>query len=121
MIVLELREVEIDFCNACSGIWLDSGELELLLADAQKAKDLLNSFTADSACTEKKRKCPICRKKMLKVIVGESRPTLLIDKCPKGDGLWFDAGELHEIFDRAQFDQENKIKQLLNDIFRQEN
>ena len=119
MIVLELREVEIDFCSGCSGIWLDSGELEMLLSDGQKAQELLNSFAVDPECAEKKRRCPICGKKMLKVIVGESEPTVLIDKCPGGDGLWFGGGELHDIFDRAQFDEENKIKELLNDMFSQ--
>ncbi len=31
MIVLELDEVEIDHCISCGGIWLDAGELELLI------------------------------------------------------------------------------------------
>ena len=33
MIVMELNEVEIDHCLSCSGIWLDAGELELLLEE----------------------------------------------------------------------------------------
>ena len=117
MITLELNEVEIDYCIVCHGIWLDAGELELLLGEPQKAKTLLNSFKVDTRATEKKRKCPICDKKMQKVVVGSSRPTLLIDKCRRGDGLWFDKGELHEIFERAQLDKDNKIKQLLTDMF----
>ena len=28
MVILELNQVEIDYCTACKGIWLDSGELE---------------------------------------------------------------------------------------------
>lgn len=120
MIVLELRDIEIDFCIACKGIWLDAGELEQLLDDTQKAKYLIDSFNPDPACTESKRKCPICDKKMEKVVVGLSKPELLIDKCPKGDGLWFDAGELNEITDRASLDEGNKIKQLLKDMFSQE-
>jgi Zn-finger nucleic acid-binding protein len=44
---------------------------------------------------------------------------LLIDKCRKGDGLWFDKDELHDIFDRAELDEDNKIQKLLNDIFGQ--
>lgn len=75
---------------------------------------------SDPNCVEFKRKCPICGKKMQKVLVGESKPVLVIDKCPKGDGLWFDANELHEIVDRAKLDEENKIKQLLSDMFSQE-
>ena len=119
MITLELNEVEIDYCTVCNGIWLDAGELELLLGELEKAGKLLNSFRIDSMSTEKIRKCPICDKKMQKVIVGSDKPILLIDKCRKGDGLWFDKGELKDIFDRAQLDKENKIQKLLTDIFNQ--
>ena len=117
MITLELREVEIDYCIDCGGIWLDAGELELLLGEPEKAAQLLDSFKIDSKATEKTRKCPICSKKMQKVIVGPSKPTLLIDKCRRADGLWFDKGELEDIFERAHLDQDNKIQKLLTDMF----
>ncbi len=117
MITLELQGVEIDYCTDCNGIWLDAGELELLLGEPEKAKQLLGSFKIYSNSTEKIRKCPICDKKMKKVIVGPSKPTLLIDKCRKGDGLWFDKGELPRIFERAELDKDNKIQKLLTDMF----
>lgn len=117
MIVLELEEVEVDYCTQCAGIWLDAGELELLLEDAQKAKELLESFkTAKS--DEKKRKCPICRKTMEKVLVGQGdeRPEL-IDRCPRQHGLWFDRGELQNILTMGQFDDAGRIRRLLGDLF----
>jgi Zn-finger nucleic acid-binding protein len=117
MITLELADVEIDHCVDCGGIWLDAGELELLLGQPEKARQLLDSFKIDSKSTEKPRKCPICDKKMQKIIVGPSKPTLLIDKCRRGDGLWFDKGELQDIFNRAQLDKDNKIQELLADMF----
>lgn len=117
MITLELEDVEVDYCTDCGGIWLDAGELELLLGEPQKATQLLGSFKVDSQCTEKIRKCPICDKKMQKITVGSSTPVLLIDKCRRGDGLWFDRGELNDICDRAQLDEDDKIQKLLNDMF----
>jgi len=117
MITLELAEVEIDHCIDCGGIWLDAGELELLLGEPEKARNLLNSFQVDTVTGEKPRKCPICDRKMQKIIVGESKPPLLIDKCRKGDGLWFDKGELQNICGRAQLDKDNKIQKLLADMF----
>ena len=117
MIVLELAEVEVDYCTDCGGIWLDAGELELLLGNSQHAKQLLNSFKIDSSSTEKKRKCPICMKKMQKIDVGPSTPPILIDKCTRGDGLWFDHGELQEVLDKAELDKDSKIQKLLADIF----
>jgi len=117
MITLELKDVEIDYCTDCGGIWLDAGELEMLLDDRQHAEKLLKSFKVDANSTEKPRKCPICLKKMQKIIVGQDTPTILIDRCRKGDGLWFDKGELQDIFNRAQLDKDSKIQKLLADIF----
>jgi len=119
MITLELADVEVDHCTDCGGIWLDAGELEQLLGEHEKAEQLLNSFKVDHSSSEKPRKCPICDKKMQKIVVGSSQPTLLIDKCRRGDGLWFDKGELHDIVDRAQLDKDNKISKLLADMFGQ--
>jgi hypothetical protein len=117
MITLELAEVEADYCTECKGIWLDAGELEMLLEDGGKTKTLLSSFNNAPKTGEKQRKCPICDKKMEKIEVGKGKPTLLLDRCVKGDGLWFDKGELDEIIERAELDEDNKIKQLLADMF----
>ena len=117
MITLELEDVEIDYCPDCGGIWLDAGELELLLGEPQKVKQLLNSFKIESQTDERIRPCPICDKKMHKIKVGTSTPILLIDKCRRGVGLWFDRGELRDICDKAQLDEDNKIRKLLNDMF----
>ena len=35
----------------------------------------------------------------------------------KGDGLWFDSGELNNIIARAKLDEGNKIKKVLADMF----
>jgi Zn-finger nucleic acid-binding protein len=93
---------------------------ELLLGNPEQAEKLLNSFKIDTACPEKPRKCPICRKKMQKITVGLSAPPLLLDKCRRGDGLWFDKGELQDILSRAQLDRDSKIQRLLAEIFGQE-
>lgn len=117
MITLEFEDVEIDYCTYCDSIWLDAGELELLLNEPDRAKGLLDSFRIDSESDERIRKCPICDKKMQKIVVGSSKPVLLIDKCRKGDGLWLDKGELQNIFDRAELDKNNKIQKLLSNMF----
>ena len=117
MITLELAEVEIDYCTDCGGIWLDAGELEILLGDSGQAKIFLNSFKIDAYCRETRRKCPICMKKMQKIIVGTSKPFLTLDKCTKAEGLWFDKGELQDVLSRAKLDKDSKIQKLLGDIF----
>ncbi|MBN1506687.1 MAG: zf-TFIIB domain-containing protein [Sedimentisphaerales bacterium] len=117
MITLELGDVEVDHCTNCGGIWLDSGELELLLDHPAQAQRLLGSFQETAVPTEQGRKCPICDRKMAKVSVGQGAPSLLIDKCPRSDGLWFDKGELQDILARAELDDDNRIQRLLADIF----
>lgn len=78
MIVLELNEVEIDFCISCKGIWLDSGELELLLEDNANLENS-NLLIPANNVTEKKKKCPICYKKMEKFEIGLKKKFLLIN------------------------------------------
>jgi len=114
---MELSDVEIDHCVSCGGIWLDAGELELLLQDSQTAAELINTFQKGQKSKEESRRCPICDNKMDKIIVGNSTSPLLIDRCPKGEGLWFDKGELQNIFDKAHLDKENKIQKMLADMF----
>lgn len=117
MVTLELRDVEIDNCLSCGGIWLDKGELEFLIEDAEKAAQLLAGFQAAPLAKEKKRPCAICDRKMDKVHVGSEKAPLLIDRCPKHHGLWFDQGELDAILAEAALDPENKIRELLADMF----
>ena len=113
---MELAEVEIDHCLACAGIWLDGGELEMLLADPQQAAAVIDSFRPTKT-TEKARKCPICLKKMQKVAAAAQEHTILLDRCTSGDGLWFDKGELNDIAAFASLDEDNKIVKLLADMF----
>lgn len=117
MITLELANVEIDHCVNCGGVWLDTGEIELLMDDPLKAKHLLASFREDSTTAEQPRRCPICKKKMAKIVVERSNPPLRIDKCRRADGLWFDKGELQDILDRGELDKESRIQRLLADMF----
>ncbi len=100
MIVVEHEKIEIDHCLKCSGVWFDSGELELL-GSMLKAEGASLSYTElliprKAEAAEVRRKCPICGRRMRKVWLGQ-KPKVLIDSCPEGDGLWFDSGELHHV------------------------
>ncbi|MGI6394283.1 MAG: zf-TFIIB domain-containing protein [bacterium] len=119
MAVLELEGVEIDYCFDCGGIWLDAGELELLLGSSEKSKEVLSSFQdIDKLSKEKKRPCPICDSLMKKVAVKIQDNETVIDKCPKEHGLWFDKGELYQIVNcSVSSSNENKVLTFLRDIF----
>ncbi len=116
MVILELNQVEVDYCTNCYGIWLDDGELELLMADSEEKMKLLGSFVVDKKNKEKKIKCPICLKKMDKVLCGtENKVTL--DKCKRHHGIWFNKGELESVVEMGGLDKQDKIINLLNEMF----
>ena len=117
MIVMELDQVEIDYCLGCRGIWLDGDELEILLDGAQRKAEFLDSFQTDKHTKEPRRKCPICMKKMRKVLVAEGKRKVLIDRCRKGHGLWLDKGELEEIISIQASGETPEILDLLKDMF----
>ncbi len=97
MLVVEYAQIEIDYCSDC-GIWLDSGELELILEHegVGTADGGTPPAPSDGDRDDKPIKCPVCRTKMQKGRYDElARP--VIDRCPKKHGIWFDCGELKEI------------------------
>lgn len=98
-IAVEREQVEVDYCIACRGLWFDRGELELLAErlGLQISPATLMSRPA-STTTEKARRCPRCDKKMEKIELAGAR-VVVVDKCPSGEGIWFDARELGTLLD----------------------
>ena len=97
MIIVEQSNIELDYCTGCQGVWFDSGELELLLESSglEGSSPFLGTVlnVAEASSSEKKRKCPICRRKMKKVFIDEGGE-ILVDICRDGHGIWFDGGEV---------------------------
>jgi Zn-finger nucleic acid-binding protein len=124
MIVLELQQVEVDHCLTCGGIWLDGGELELLLGDSAQLVGLFQPVDVkEKTCGEPAervepiRRCPICLKKMQKVAADSADKSVIIDRCSKSHGLWFDKNELPQVLAAGNLDKEQKIIKLLSEIF----
>ena len=116
MVVLELEQVEVDYCTNCEGIWLDAGELELLLETDEERSRIINLFVEAGSHKEKSYDCPICGKRMLKFNIGE-REKVTVDKCKKNHGIWFDKGELRKVLEYGSDNKENKIINLLKEMF----
>ncbi len=112
MMILELHQVEIDFCDECEGIWLDGGELEMLLSMAESFIKL----TPAENTKESPRKCPICSTKMSKVNFDTGSTPVLLDKCPDGHGIWFDSGELKTVVKNAG-GKNHPVVKLLDEMF----
>ncbi|MDT8394139.1 MAG: zf-TFIIB domain-containing protein [Bacteroidales bacterium] len=114
MLVLELAGVEIDYCPLTHGIWLDAGELEALFDDRETADQFLASFRPDKDCREKKVRCPICYRKMEKVLTAGG---VVIDSCQQKHGLWFDEGELIQVLKAGHEGAESRVADLLKNMF----
>ena len=88
MVILEYQGVELDHCVACGGVWLDAGELGLLLSGAPEAPAALTLTGAKPG----QRRCPRCPQRLETGPLPGSR--VEVDACPARHGLWLDRGEL---------------------------
>jgi Zn-finger nucleic acid-binding protein len=100
MIIVEHHRIELDYCTQCGGVWFDTTELELFLEAANLPG---RDFTPEAILqlpevkeTPRGKKCPLCHRKMKAVNVGN--PPIVIDVCKRGQGLWFDGGEVQQLF-----------------------
>jgi uncharacterized protein len=120
MVVLELEQVEIDYCLACFGIWLDSGELELIVNRPLSVQELFLSKAAGRHNKRGTRKCPICRRRMEITEIGAPK-SIQIDHCPHDHGFWFDRGELEEIIGILAGGAHSRVADLLQHMFHDNN
>ena len=119
MLVLELDQVEVDHCTACGGVWLDAEEMDLLLEGSEGREEIRRRIVRDDASDEKKRRCPICSKKMEKArITREGKDIhVLIDRCSRGHGTWLDWGELEQVVSLSSFPEAHHIHRFLKAMF----
>ncbi|MHB8971907.1 MAG: TFIIB-type zinc ribbon-containing protein [Pirellulaceae bacterium] len=96
MIIVEFGNVELDTCVRCRGLWFDAQELGQLfeLAGVSQRIGELELQLDRLPHAGPRRMCPRCRGRLEPVRAPSSSGELLLDECPRGDGLWFDKGEL---------------------------
>jgi len=96
MLLLHFKEVEVDYCERCGGIWLDDGELQALMqtTGSNSTDPLLRRLNPDEAYSNVTRRlCPRCDARLQEFTLRG----LALDRCPRGHGLWFDADELQQL------------------------
>lgn len=99
LVAIEYRDVEVDYCPDCAGIWLDEGELELLFGERPMAEHFLAAGQT-IPLQEKPRRCPLCGRRMIKHTTDGPEPVTW-DACPRGEGMWLDKGELHALLEHG--------------------
>ena len=126
MIIVEHERIELDYCTTCLGVWFDAGELSLMLESMDLEVGELNiadiMTLPEKGVSEEKRRCPVCRRKMKKTAIGHD-PEVVIDVCPRGEGMWFDGGEvglvIKQRLDRttAKSGAQDRVVNFLGEVF----
>ena len=97
LLIATFRDVEVDYCDHCRGVWLDAGELETLMRiTGATVTDPLAEFhqRVVTSAQRSRHLCPRCDQRLEEIAVNE---TLQLDRCPRGHGLWFDHDELQQL------------------------
>lgn len=99
------KNVVVDVCTHCSGVWFDSGELQVFLRELVKRPDIAPKKTnlfeplevrrIDRSAAEI-RLCPKCEL-VMKTINYAYDSNVFIDKCPQCEGIWTDGGEVRQL------------------------
>lgn len=97
--------VSINTCDNCGGNWLDKGEIvhinetrevTFTAEDHQKLKEAGQTVTKKNIQRDNPIQCPRCNVPMETLNYAYSTG-VMVDHCPKCDGLWLDKGELETI------------------------
>jgi len=91
----KVEDVEIDYCQKCGGMWLDSGEIRQL---AEKSDDALvelrelvqRDAPAQPTPSTVDNPCPACEGKLTVACLG----VVNIERCSACHGIFLDRGEL---------------------------
>ena len=117
MVAYEFEGVEIDRCLKCGGTWLDGGELEQICLLAEVEFGPLAAAIGQAAGTKnRQRRCPRCTKAMDTISVGPEKPVQL-ERCPYGDGLWLDRGEMWRLISAYHDGEAGAVARFLADLF----
>ncbi len=103
---VDLLSVPVTGCTNCGGFLADYNEAENIIADpASKSGDLKGEQEALGPDAEKELlgMCPNCDSKFEHVILDFelTKGKVHLDQCTGCNGIWFDKGELREIFELA--------------------
>jgi uncharacterized protein len=88
-------DVEVDYCDACGGMWLDSGEIRQLAEKSESALEELRELVqkgapTDAAPSTVDSPCPACGGKLTVACLG----IVNLERCSACHGIFLDRGEL---------------------------
>ena len=101
------RDIEIDRCTHCKGLWFQPDELRALRDDIWMADYILDQ--GDVKTGKKYNQivaihCPHCNSDM-KQEFDEEQPHIIYETCPEGHGTFLDAGEFTDLVKKTFWDR----------------
>ncbi len=113
MVIVEVEGVELDACPSKHGLWFDKQEIGQLyhLAGAPEGLEHLEEQLHAQADQRRRRRCPRCRAPM-ELVVGPDDESVVLDRCRRGHGLWFDRGEVEALLTASLGEDDAPLRRI---------
>src|SRR5262245_4905420 len=95
-LTFSIREIEVDRCRTCGGIWFDEKELVQLLSVSPQELTPLRDGVKQEDLDSKRGQCPRDMKPLLRVF-SAINPAIIVDTCTQCRGIWLDSGEFNSL------------------------
>jgi Zn-finger nucleic acid-binding protein len=109
---LKVSDISVDACEGgCGGVWFDRFELQKVDEPHESAGELLLYIVTDDSVEvdhEARRSCPSCDDTVMMRHFYSVKMEVEVDECPRCAGFWLDYGELGDIRDEYETDEERK-------------
>jgi uncharacterized protein len=107
METFSFKELRVDRCSACKGLWFQPGVLAQLRNDSQEADRILDpgQVRIGRQYNEVRDiRCPECNASMDQQTDPDQRH-ITYESCPQGHGIFLDAGEFTDLVHKTFWDR----------------
>ena len=107
MEITSFKEMEIDRCSNCKGLWFQPEELAALRNETWMADYILDEGKVKTGKKFNKIRdvhCPQCNAEMEQQTDPE-QPHVVYESCPQGHGTFLDAGEFTDLMHKTFWDK----------------
>ena len=119
MTQVKVQDIAVDVCKGgCGGIWFDGLELKKVDEPHEALGEELMHVRRDSAAVvrdNEKRECPRCEGMPMMQHFASVKREVTVDECPNCAGFFLDYGELNEI--REQYETEEERSKAAESLF----
>ena len=122
LVVYEMEGVEIDRLSSHElyELYERLGELAMLTEIAGvEPGNLTHALEHAREGSRTKRRCPRCGKKLRLIHIGK-QSDIELDRCPRGHGLWLDAGEMEAVIRSYAEGEEGSVARFFSDLLHSE-